>query len=751
MATSVREAATISILNQLNPSQRSAAEKLTGPVMIIAGAGSGKTRVLTYRIAHLIQSGIRPDTILALTFTNKAANEMKSRITKLVGESSRHIWAGTFHSIFARVLRIECEHIGYNRNFSIYDTDDSIALIRTIMNTMKLPLQEVSPSVIHSRITAAKNTMLSPREYKKQVIDSDGERTALVYDQYQRQLKKNNAFDFDDLLLKPLDLFTRRPDILDRYQYRFNYILVDEYQDTNRVQCLLIKELARRHGNICVVGDDAQSIYSFRGADIRNILEFERDYPDCSVFRLEQNYRSTKTILSAANSLILNNVDQIPKRLWTENVDGEPVVLERCIDDRDEASRIVARLEEESKRQKLDLRDFAVLYRTNAQSRSIEDALRRSGIPYTIVGSVAFYKRKEIKDILAYLNLVANPHDDGSLLRIINVPARGIGATTVSKLISRGAREGTSLFDLLDSKDLEKTLPGRTCRTLSDFSAMMRKYIGLKGSMSLSELARSLVDETGILPRLKEENTPESLARRENIQELVSALTEFSEHNDGATLEGFLEEVALVSDVDTADFERNAVTLMTLHAAKGLEFSVVFLTGLEEGIFPLSSSLSNRADLEEERRLMYVGMTRAKRNLYLMFAGQRHRFGERSFMVRSRFIDEIDPQYLRSDEVRERRAITGRWRDRTELRVAQVPPMTPAGQDQEGAEPFPMYEDESQEMIQPKVGLRVVHASFGRGRIVALHGDGENTRAVVDFETVGKKHLMIKFARLRPV
>jgi len=738
----------MSILDDLNPEQRKAAEALEGPVMIVAGAGSGKTRVLTYRIAHLIQSSVRPENVLALTFTNKAAVEMKTRISVLVGQQSARIWAGTFHSIFARILRIECEHLGYSRNFTIYDTDDSLALIRLVMNGLKLSQQEFSPQAIQSRISRSKNALLTPREAHAAAADLLSERTATVYSEYQRRLKKNNAMDFDDLLWKPVELFRRFPDILERYHHRFHYVLVDEYQDTNRVQYLLIRELTAQRKNLCVVGDDAQSIYSFRGADLRNMLDFERDNPGCRVFRLEQNYRSTQSILSAANSVIKNNTAQIPKRLWTGNEAGDPVTVDRCIDDREEAQRIVTTIEEESHCRKLDLKHFAVLYRTNAQSRTLEDSLRRSSIPYVIVGGVAFYKRKEIKDSIAYLTLVVNPHDAGSLLRVLNVPPRGIGETTQAKLVSLSTRSGLSVFELLNSPMLGDTVQDRTRRVLKAFSAMMKKYISLKETMSLSELARALIDETGLLTSLKEENTPESLARRENIQELVSALTEFSEQNREAGLQDFLQEVALMSDIDTTDLGRNAVTLMTLHAAKGLEFQVVFMTGLEEGIFPLSSSLSSAEGLEEERRLMYVGMTRAMRKLYITHAGSRYRFGELSFMVRSRFLDEIDPSFVQTTEVGRRQSNAARMSRSASL----VPPKRKRGyEDLKEPSPFPAYEDESQEHeeLKPAIGLRVLHESFGRGRIVALDLRGGNPRAVVDFESVGRKQLLLKFAKLK--
>ncbi|MBK7259913.1 MAG: UvrD-helicase domain-containing protein [Ignavibacteriae bacterium] len=743
----------MSFLEELNTVQRHAVEAVDGPVMIVAGAGSGKTRVLTYRTAHLLQKGVRPESVLALTFTNKAADEMKSRIAELVGPASRALWMGTFHSLLARMLRFECEALGYSRNFSIYDSDESLSLIKGIMNDLGVSQQQFTPSGIRSRISNAKNSMVAPAELQRRAVDIQSTRTADIFVEYEARLKRANAMDFDDLLLKPLELFRAHKDVLKRYQQRFQYIQVDEYQDTNRVQYLLLHELAAGHKNICIVGDDAQSIYSFRGADIRNILDFQKDYPECKVFRLEQNYRSTKTILGAADSLIRHNVDQIKKTLWTSNADGDQVVVDVCDDDREEGRRIVAHVEEEVRHRKRALSDFAILYRTNAQSRVLEDALRRNGIPYVIIGGVAFYKRKEIKDVLAYLKLLANPKDDESLLRIINVPARAIGDTTIKRIRSVAASERITMLDALAAKGLEGLLQDRALRAVRQFHAMLVKYIGLKGQMSLSELARALVDETGILRILKEENTPDATARRDNILELISAITEYADTHDGAVLEDFLQEVSLVSDVDTAEFGRNAVTLMTLHAAKGLEFPVVFISGLEEGLLPISLSLDTREQVEEERRLMYVGMTRARQQLYISHARSRYHQGEVMFSVRSRFVEEIDPLHLTfrggaagaSDS-----PLSAPARPRTAARPsAWRAPVKPVGKSAGSSDPMPRYEDESQEQIHLHVGLAVTHETFGQGRIVALDGSGSQARAVVDFKSVGRKQLLLKFANLR--
>jgi DNA helicase-2/ATP-dependent DNA helicase PcrA len=745
----------MSFLEQLNAVQRDAVSATDGPVMIVAGAGSGKTRVLTFRAAYLLQRGIRADAVLALTFTNKAADEMKSRIAELIGPASRGLWMGTFHSIFARILRLEAGRIGYQRTFSIYDTDDSLGLIKGIMNDLSVSQQQYAPSGIRSRISMAKNSLIPPAEYRRTARDTTAVRTGDIYEEYNRRLLQLNAMDFDDLLLKPLDLFTEHPDVLARYQQRFTHILVDEYQDTNRVQYRLLKALAAGNKNICVVGDDAQSIYAFRGADIRNILDFEKDYPECRVFRLEQNYRSTKTILGAADSLIRHNVDQIPKQLWTSNADGDLVSVDLSDDDREEGRRIVQHIEEETRRRKLGLNDFAVLYRTNAQSRVIEDALRRSSIPYVIVGGIAFYKRKEIKDILAYLRFLSNPRDDESLLRILNVPVRSIGQTTIQRIRSSASAQNLTLFQALPTPQLAGLLSERIARAVLNFSTLLKKYLDLKEHVSVSELIRALVDEIGILQLLKDENTPESLARRENILELVSALTEFTDLHPDARLEDFLSEVSLVSEIDMTDFGRNAVTLMTLHAAKGLEFAVVFITGLEEGLLPISQAIGDRLQVEEERRLMYVGMTRAKQRLYLSHALTRYHQGDVLHCLPSRFLEEIDALFLAESAgkpVARRSSVhvagrTGIGPDQPVHARRKPPAHEPGGFH---ADPAPQYEDESQDTEHIRVGMHVEHETFGRGCVVALGGRGDDARAVVDFASVGRKHLMLKFARLRP-
>ncbi len=745
-------------LKDLNPAQLAAVQAAEGPVMIIAGAGSGKTRALTYRVAYLISLGVRPYEILALTFTNKAAKEMKSRIVDLVGPKSQEVWMGTFHSIFARILRVESQKIGFGRNFTIYDSDDSLSLIKSIMGSLGIPQQQFNPHAIRARISLMKNQVISPREYRRRAGDLFEETTAQVYEEYDKKLRANNAMDFDDLLIKPIELFERHPQTLEKYQHRFKYILVDEYQDTNRAQYFLIQNLAADHRNVCVVGDDAQSIYSFRGADIRNILDFEKDYPDCKVFRLEQNYRSSRMILAAADQVIKKNREQIQKNLWTTNPMGESITVLECEDEKDEGYQIAERIQHLSVKLKLDLKSFAILYRTNAQSRSLEDGLRRSGIPYTIVGGVEFYKRKEIKDILAYLKVIVNPRDDESLLRIINYPPRGIGATTVQKLRSLATRYDKTLFEVLLENKLIREFSGRMQSNLQQFANLLTKYAQLKLQISASELARALVDDLGILREFKSEGTPEAMARWENVQELLSAITEFSRDGGLGTLANFLEEVSLISDIDTWIEERNAVTLMTLHSAKGLEFPVVFIAGLEEGLLPFYPAEIDRVELEEERRLFYVGMTRTMRKLFLTYTQSRVRYGEVTFPVRSRFLDEISPELLhfergsakrRGHPRREAERTRGAESSRLYSIEREYVPAIEQDFHQEGSDRAAVLRRDSTGAKRIKVGCIVEHESFGRGQVLLLTGRGESAKAVVKFEHYGQKHLMLKYANLK--
>jgi DNA helicase-2/ATP-dependent DNA helicase PcrA len=621
------------------------------------------------------------------------------------------------------------------------------------MNGMNISQQQFNPRAVMSRISGAKNQMISPAEYANVAKEFFEAKVAEIYPEYVQKLHKSNSMDFDDLLLKPIELFKKNERVLEKYQYRFKYLLVDEYQDTNRAQYTLINMIAQKFRNICVVGDDAQSIYAFRGADIKNILDFERDYPAAKVFRLEQNYRSTKTILAAADSVIKNNRNQIQKTLWTDNPNGEKITVIEADDDKAEGIQIAHRIQENITKEKLDLKHFAILYRTNAQSRSIEDAMRRAGIPYVIIGGVAFYQRKEIKDVLAYLRLIVNPMDEESLTRVINYPPRGIGDTTIEKLIEHSTRTNASLFDTVKSPGAVTTLSDRSKNSVMQFASMITKYTELRSQMSASELARAVVDELGILRLYKDEQTPESLGRWENVQELLSAITEYVDLNkEKATLENFLEEVALVAAIDSMVDEKNAVTLMTLHAAKGLEFPVVFVAGMEEGLFPLYQVTPDPAELEEERRLCYVGITRAMKKLYITYARIRYRYGDVTYPVVSRFIAEISEKLIERESVR-RPAYTAnvvsslqgsRERYLNSIHQKKTPKNDAFTPDEEVD-----YDKESQDEIRLKVGVYVEHEVFGRGKVTNLSGRGESAKAIVNFQSVGPKNLMIKFARLR--
>ena len=736
------------LLSQLNDVQRAAVSALDGPVMVVAGAGSGKTRVLTYRVANLILHNIKPYEILALTFTNKAAREMKERIERLVGPAAAQVWAGTFHSIFARILRHESEHIGYDRNFTIYDTEDSRAAVKRIMENHNISAQRFSPRAIHARISSAKNHLVTPEQYAHLAKEPAEEATALVYQDYVRTLKSNNAMDFDDLLLKPIELFQHHPNVLEKYHYRFRYLLVDEYQDTNRAQYMMIRLLAQKFKNVCVVGDDAQSIYSFRGADINNILDFEKDYPGCKIYRLEQNYRSTKTILAAADNVIKNNKGQIRKTLWTANPQGDHVTMIEAEDDKDEGMRIVNHLRRECTQRKLDLKDVAILYRTNSQSRSLEDALRRSAIPYVIIGGVEFYKRKEVKDVLSYLRVVVNPRDEESLLRVINYPVRGIGDTSIARIAAFAKSmpaEQRSLFGALCNVQQITALNDRAKNAVIHFVAFIMKYRNLRGELSAAELTHALVGELEMLKKFKDEATPESLARWENVQELLSALTEYCADNPEGSLESFLEEVSLLSDADQKT-DGNAVTLMTLHGAKGLEFPLVFITGAEDGLLPLYQSSPDPAEVEEERRLFYVGITRAMQKLYITHTRARYRNGELTFPVISRFVLEIEEQLIQKEGpvLHHHPAAGGINRQQNSSKRRETQPAS-----RPHADPLPDYENESQEPQSLHVGAFVVHESFGRGKVIQLAGRGDSAKAVVLFDGVGRKNLMLKFANLR--
>jgi len=733
-------------LNDLNSQQRDAVKSLDGPVLIVAGAGSGKTRVLTYRIAHLVAIGVPAYNILALTFTNKAANEMKARISALVGEKSSAMWMGTFHSMFARILRVECEHIGYRRSFTIYDDTDSLSLIKRIMNTLGIPLQQYNPNGIQKKISNAKNTMVTPEEFQKFAGSLTDEKAGIIYPEYQRQLFENKSDGFRQRSCSNRSRSSAYPEILLKYQQRFRFLLVDEYQDTNHVQYILLKTLASKQKNICVVGDDAQSIYAFRGADIRNILDFEKDYPEAKIYRLEQNYRSTKNILGTADRLIRHNQGQIAKSLWTDNDQGEPVHLIECVDDREEGAQIVQRISNDSIRFKIDLKHFAVLYRTNAQSRTLEDAFRKNSIPYVLVGGVAFYQRKEVKDVLAYLRVLANPQDTESLLRIINYPVRGLGDVAQSQLKEFAVQQSIPLYETLQrAQEIPRLAPKAKTAALY-LGNFFKKYSNLQKEISLSELARTMVDEIGVLQLLKDEATSESMARWENIQEVLSAISEYIDEHPEGTLESFLEEVALVSDIDQWEDKHNAVTLMTLHSAKGLEFPVVFVTGLEEGLLPFYTTTIDQTELEEERRLLYVGITRAMRKLYLTHSRTRYRFGDVSFQNPSQFLLEVRgegvEEYHAFKRFSERKVIPSQ--DSTQVKKKRERTTTDAF----FADEMPDYEKMTDVTKRLRVGGWVEHETFGKGKVVNLTGQGEMMKASVSFEAYGTKQLMVKYAKL---
>ena len=768
------------ILQGLNPMQHEAASATEGPVLIIAGPGSGKTRTLTHRIAYLLAAGkARPREILALTFTNKAAREMKERVMQLIGrERARGMWMGTFHSTFARLLRVEGDRIGFSKDFTIYDTDDTERILRGLMPRFAIDAKQFSPRAMRGMISSAKNAMVTPGEYGRLVASPQQEKAAQLYGPYEEALRRSNAMDFDDLLLKPIDLFQRHADVLQKYQERWTYLHIDEYQDTNRAQYVLAKMLAARHKNLCVVGDDAQSIYAFRGADITGILSFQRDYPGATTIRLEQNYRSTKKILQLAGSVIKQNKDQLEKELWTENREGDYVLLMEALSEKDEAQKVERTIRDLHVRGGHTWRDFAVLYRTNAQSRAIEDALRRGAIPYRVIGGVSFYQRREIKDVLAYLRLLVNPNDTASLRRVINYPTRGIGSKTQEQIVQFAREEGITLWQAIERVE-DVGLSGRAQKAVEGFRFLIAQHAaqtsGHTPGQGAEEVARALVQETGILSEFRQENTPESLVRWENVQELLNAVAEYAANApapEAGSLSNFLQEVSLLTDLDSEDDDPNRVTLMTLHASKGLEFPVVFITGLEEGLFPLAKAAQDRTELEEERRLFYVGVTRAGERLYLTHTRSRFRYGEHQASIRSRFLDEIDVDVVRTeagatpnqqrDRFRmgdgpasygetaphdDRRNLSG---TRPKRRTVTQPsaPRTSAPIAGSSGERRVVY-DEGEGEIVP--GVRVEHALFGEGKVLAVEGHGAQAKATVFFKEVGQKKLVLKFAKLQRV
>ncbi len=761
------------ILDGLNDKQREAVTTTEGPVMIIAGPGSGKTRALTHRIAYLLAAGqAQPRDILALTFTNKAANEMQERVEALVGDDARGMWVGTFHSSFARLLRMEGDKIGYSEDFSIYDTTDSKRLIRQQMKGRSLDTDVVKPRSVQRMISSAKNEMIAPQEYADLARGDQQEIVAEVYPAYERALQQANALDFDDLLLKPIELFEQHEDVLEKYQRRWQYVHIDEYQDTNQAQYVLARTLSGRHKNLCVVGDDAQSIYAFRGADITNILNFDNDYPDATTIRLERNYRSTENIIRLADSIIEENDDQIEKSLWTDNAEGEYVALMEALSEKDEAQKIERRVRDLHLRDGMEYGDFAVLYRTNAQSRAIEEALRKENVPYRVIGGTSFYERKEIKDVLAYLKLLVNPNDTASLQRVINYPTRGIGDKTQKRLQRYAQQQGLSLWQAVERVEEIETLGTRAERAVGKFRRLIARCASKAGTGSVpaDELARDLIQDAGLLSELRKEHTRENLQRWENVQELISALAEYVESTEDATISTFLQEVALMTGQDEAEGGDDKVTLMTLHAAKGTEFPVVFVAGLEEGLFPLEKATQEKAELEEERRLFYVGVTRAEERLYLSWARSRYRYGEQTSNTRSRFLEEVDSDVVRTEAGGELEQQTDRFSagDGSSQDYDEMDPhyyrqdLSGDGGKKSSSDGLKRIEstdggggrrvvyDEGQGDIVP--GARVEHQKFGQGKVQSVEGEGDKATAVVFFGSeVGNKKLKLKYANLRVV
>ncbi|MFQ6607553.1 MAG: ATP-dependent helicase [Fidelibacterota bacterium] len=716
---------------KLNDMQKSAVEAFGLPVLIFAGAGTGKTRVLTAKIAYLInKEKFSPENILAMTFTNKAAGEMKSRVKEMVGTKADKVIMGTFHSICARLLRHEIRELGFNSNFAIYDTSDQVNLIKSIINTEKIPVNGLSPNVIQSQISLIKNRMKTVEHHAKS--SSPLERViALVYPLYNRALQENNALDFDDLLLFPLKIFEKNPAVLKKYQKRFKYILVDEYQDTNRAQFLFVKRLAEEHQQITVVGDDDQSIYGWRGADISNILDFEKAFPNCEIFRLEQNYRSTQTILSAASAVVRNNNRRAEKVLWTEGLSGTNIGLMETYDELEEAEGILELLEREIVDKKRTFSDFVILYRTNAQSRALEDALRRRGIAYTIIGGVRFYERKEVKDLLAYLRLIVNPLDTVSLKRIVNFPPRGVGIKTVEKCEVYARQKGITLLAATSDPDTFG-LKGKPAEGLEGFSAIISKYAELLNRLNAAELASALVDELGLVSFFKEQATSEANERLANVQELLNSIEDYCNANPDTGIRDFLEEVSLLTDIDNWNRQANSVTLMTAHAAKGLEFPVVFIAGMDEGLFPLVRSFDSAAELEEERRLFYVALTRAQEKVFLHYATNRRKFnGIYGMGIASRFVQEIPEELL--ERITFRSAVTRKLvRSRAgKYKLKQVRTVT-------------SFND-------LKRGDKVEHKVFGKGMVLSVSGSGESQKISVIFRGDIRKKLIAKYANLKRI
>lgn len=770
-------------LNQLNESQREAVVYNEGPSLVIAGAGSGKTRVLTYKIAYLVHLGLAPQSILALTFTNKAAREMKERIAAITGEqTARRLWMGTFHSIFSRILRYEAEHIGYPSNFTIYDTTDSKNLLKAVMKEMQLDDKVYRLGMVQSRISNAKNALVTWKAYEQSKelmqhdIDSKVPLLREIYKRYQNRCQQAGAMDFDDLLLQTNILFRDHPQVLEKYRSFFQFVLVDEYQDTNFAQHLIVQKLCEPHRRICVVGDDAQSIYSFRGANIDNILQFKNQYPGCRIFKLERNYRSTQNIVNAANSLIHKNKEQIQKNVYSEKEEGSKVRVSASYSDYEEGYAVASAINDMRLHRDYDYADFAILYRTNVQSRILEEALRKRGIPYKIYGGLSFYQRKEIKDIISYFRLIVNPHDEEAFKRVINYPSRGIGDTTVGKLISAATENNVSLWTVLNAPiDYALPINSGTAKKLTDFREMMERFMEQNIRLSAEELAAIVVKESGLVSTLFQDRSVEGLSKQENLQELLKGIAEFCElrHEEGVeqvSLADFLSEVSLLTDQDNdKDEQANKVTMMTVHAAKGLEFRNVFVVGLEEDLFPSQMSKDNPRAVEEERRLFYVAITRAEENCVLTYAKSRFRNGQSAMCSPSRFLKDIDVQFLdlpadssadtfaAARERFQRPVFTSPFQQPRAMEKEEttfVSPVAQAAQRQrltkmETATSTPMASSVSaSDFSGLRVGAKVRHDRFGEGEVVAIDGDDRNAKATVSFTYFGQKQLLLKFARL---
>ena len=796
-------------LDELNSIQREAAKSTEGPVMIIAGAGSGKTRVLTYRIAHLIEKNVDTFNILALTFTNKAAKEMKERIAKIIGHSeAKNLWMGTFHSVFAKILRIEAEKIGYPNNFTIYDTEDSKSVIKEILKQFNLDDKIYKPSLVLNRISDAKNKLISPQHYQNNILtqqeDQNSRKPLLgqIYATYQKRNFKTGAMDFDDLLYQTNVLLRDFPDVLLKYQNKFRYISVDEYQDTNFSQYLIIKQLAARFQNICVVGDDAQSIYAFRGANIQNILNFEKDYPDLKTYKLEQNYRSTKTIVAAANQIIANNKEQFKKTVFTENEEGYLLKVIKANTDNEEGQKIANHIFETKAQNQIMNSDFAILYRTNAQSRSFEEALRKLNIAYKIYGGISFYQRKEIKDLLSYFRLIINNSDDESIKRIINYPARGIGQTTIDKLTVAALEHDISLWMVISNlKEFNLGINAGISTKINDFVTQIKSFNLLLAYKDAYELANQIAVSCGIVKELYNDKTPEGVSRYENIQELLNGIkdfveqprtpqenelneviksvidpsnsTEFNQETDYSlkTLDEFMQEITLLTNVDKEDDkDGDKVSLMTVHAAKGLEFKYVYIVGLEENLFPSQLSISSRSDLEEERRLFYVAITRAEKQAILSFATMRYRFGNITYCEPSRFINEIDDKFLDYPKENIQKKFSddsfGGYRtnylknnqlDENALTNNEKTKVITFNPSNKKLIKINSNLSTSSSILDTKLnknliaGDWVLHDKFGKGQISALEGNWPETKANIIFENVGQKSLLLKFARLNKI